>query len=426
MKILVVGNGGREHTLCWKISESTKADKIYALPGNAGTADYAENVSIAVDETNQIVDFCIENEVNLVVVGPELPLTLGLVDQLEAAGIDAFGPSALAAEIEGSKDFSKRIMEKYGVPTAKYQSFTNVQRAEAYLSEIGAPCVIKADGLASGKGVFVCLTIEEAQNALNEIMGEKSFGDAGNRVVIEEYLEGQEVSVLAFTDGKTYIPMVSAQDHKRIFNEDQGLNTGGMGAYSPAPMYTEDVEAFVNQYVFEPVIKGMEKEGRLYKGVLYAGLMLTDKGVKVLEFNARFGDPETQVVLTRLDSDLIDIMMAVVEERLDTMDITWKEDAAVCVVMSAAGYPGAYKNGTPIVFKEPDAEIAHNSFVFHAGTAIVDGQVVTNGGRVLGITATGSTIKKAIDNVYRRVETVDFAGAHYRTDIGKKALLYQK
>ena len=424
MKVAVIGNGGREHTLCWKIAQSKKVNKIYAVPGNAGTADYAENIDIAVDQTDVIADFCIENGISLVVVGPELPLTLGLVDQLEAAGIDAFGPSVLAAEIEGSKDFSKRIMEKYGVPTAKYQSFTEFEQAKLFLEQIGIPCVIKADGLAQGKGVFVCLTKEDADNALIEIMGERSFGDAGNRVVIEEYLEGQEVSVLAFTDGKTFIPMVSAQDHKRIFDEDQGLNTGGMGAYSPAPMYTRDIEEFVNQHVFLPVIQGMEKEGRLYKGVLYAGLMLTKDGVKVLEFNARFGDPETQVVLTRLESDLVDIMIAVNKGRLQEADIRWKEDAAVCVVMSAEGYPGPYKNGTPVSFTDPKPQIADCSFVFHAGTKKVDGQTVTNGGRVFGVTATGKTIQEAIANAYLRVDSVSFDGAHYRRDIGKKALAF--
>lgn len=422
MKILVVGSGGREHTLCWKISQSKMVDKIYCAPGNAGTASFAENIAIEVDEINKLVNFCKENEIELVVIGPELPLTLGLTDKLEEIGIKVFGPSALAAEIEGSKAFSKMIMERYDVPTAKYKVFIDYYNAKNYLNEIGIPCVIKADGLAQGKGVFVCMTREMAEDALEEIMGEKSFGDAGNRVLIEEYLEGQEVSILAFTDGNTIIPMVSAQDHKRIFDNDEGPNTGGMGAYSPAPMYTKEMENFVFDKVFKPVIGGMKKEGRLYKGVLYAGLMLTEKGIKVLEFNARFGDPEAQVVLTRLKTDLVEIMLSVVEERLEEQEIIWQDKASVCVVMSAEGYPGEYVKGREITFKEADDKIKETTYVFHAGTEIKGNKVITCGGRILGITALGSTIKEAIENVYLRVKSVDFKGAHYREDIGKKAL----
>lgn len=422
MKILVVGSGGREHTLCWKISQSKLVDKIYCAPGNAGTASFAENIAIEVNEISKLVKFCKEKKIELVVIGPELPLTLGLTDKLEEIGIKAFGPSALAAEIEGSKAFSKMIMERYDVPTAKYKVFIDHYNAKNYLNEIGIPCVIKADGLAQGKGVFVCLTREMAEDALEEIMGEKSFGDAGNRVLIEEYLEGQEVSILAFTDGNTIIPMVSAQDHKRIFDNDEGPNTGGMGAYSPAPMYTKEMESFVFDKVFKPVIEGMKKEGRIYKGVLYAGLMLTEKGIKVLEFNARFGDPEAQVVLTRLKTDLVEIMLSVAEGRLENQEIAWQDEASVCVVMSAEGYPGEYVKAREITFKEPDAKIKDISFVFHAGTKLEDNKVITCGGRVLGITALGSTIKDAIDNAYLRVNSVEFKGAHYRKDIGKKAL----
>ncbi len=425
MKILVVGSGGREHTLCWKIAQSPKVKKIYCAPGNAGTAQLAENIALQVDETDKIVDFAKENAIDLVVIGPELPLTLGLTDALEKVGIKAFGPSALAAEIEGSKAFSKMIMEKYGLPTARYQVFTNYEKALAFLDEIGIPCVIKADGLAQGKGVFVCMTRQEAEEALEEIMGEKSFGSAGDRVLIEEFLTGPEVSILAFTDGKTFNPMVSAQDHKRIFDQDQGPNTGGMGAYSPAPMYDKETEAFVNKHVFEALIAGMEKEGRPYKGVLYAGLMLTPDGVRVLEFNARFGDPETQAVLVRLESDLVDIMLAVVEGRLADQEIIWKEDPAVCVVMAAEGYPGDYAKGREINFKDlpEEGKLEEKTFVFHAGTSQKDGKIYTSGGRVLGVTALGKDLREAIDNAYQRVERVDFQGAQFRKDIGQKALV---
>ena len=423
MKILVVGNGGREHTLCWKISQSKLVDRIYCTPGNAGTALHAENLPFQVDDIDNIVNFSKEKEIDLVVIGPELPLTLGLTDRLEKGGIKVFGPSSLAAEIEGSKAFSKMIMERYGVPTGKYKVFTDYVNAKRYISEIGIPCVIKADGLAQGKGVFVCMTKEMADNAIEEIMGEKAFGEAGNRVLIEEYLEWQEVSILAFTDGTNFVPMVSAQDHKRIFDNDEGLNTGGMGAYSPAPMYTAEIEAIVSEKVFRAVIDGMKKEGRVYKGVLYAGLMLTKDGVKVLEFNARFGDPETQVVLTRLETDLVEIMLSVADEKLAEQEIIWKDEASVCVVMSAEGYPGEYAKGREIFFKEADASLKEKSYIFHAGTTEKNGVTVTSGGRVLGVTALGSTIKEAIENAYKRVDTVTFEGAHYRKDIGKKALI---
>jgi len=422
LKILVVGSGGREHTLCWKISQSERTAKLYCAPGNAGTGTIAENIDINVDDIDGLLKFSLDNKIDLVVIGPELPLTLGLTDKLEKAGIKVFGPSGLAAEIEGSKAFSKMIMERYNVPTAKYKVFTDYLKAKKYLDEIKIPCVIKADGLAQGKGVFVCMTREMAENALEEIMGEKSFGDAGNRVVIEEYLEGQEVSILAFTDGKTIIPMVSAQDHKRIFDNDEGLNTGGMGAYSPAPMYNPEIEKVVNEKVFPAVVNGMKKEGRPYKGVLYAGLMLTEDGVKVLEFNARFGDPETQVVLTRLESDLVEIMLAVVNEELDKVEIKWKDEAAVCVVMAAEGYPGDYAKRRKITFIEPEESLKDKSFIFHAGTKTDGDSIITSGGRVLGVTALGSTILDAIENAYKRVDLVSFEGAQYRKDIGKKAL----
>jgi len=422
LKILVVGSGGREHTLCWKISQSERTAKLYCAPGNAGTGTIAENIDINVDVSDGLLKCSLDNKIDLFVIGLELPLNLGLTDKLEKAGIKVFGPSGLAAEIEGSKAFSKMIMERYNVPTAKYKVFTDYLKAKKYLDEIKIPCVIKADGLAQGKGVFVCMTREMAENALEEIMGEKSFGDAGNRVVIEEYLEGQEVSILAFTDGKTIIPMVSAQDHKRIFDNDEGLNTGGMGAYSPAPMYNPEIEKVVNEKVFPAVVNGMKKEGRPYKGVLYAGLMLTEDGVKVLEFNARFGDPETQVVLTRLESDLVEIMLAVVNEELDKVEIKWKDEAAVCVVMAAEGYPGDYAKRRKITFIEPEESLKDKSFIFHAGTKTDGDSIITSGGRVLGVTALGSTILDAIENAYKRVDLVSFEGAQYRKDIGKKAL----
>lgn len=421
MKILVIGSGGREHALVWKISQSPKVDKIYCAPGNAGIAGLAECVAIGAENLDELLAFALEKEIDLTVVGPEVPLTLGVVDLFQSKGLKIFGPSKAAAEIEGSKAFSKDLMAKYNIPTAKYGTFTQVTEAKAYLAEVGIPCVVKADGLAAGKGVLICETQAEAEAAIEDILVDNKFGDAGCRVVVEEFLTGQEVSILAFADGKTVVPMVSAQDHKRIFDGDQGLNTGGMGAYSPAPIYTEEVNAMVVPEVLEATIAAMNAENRSFSGILYAGLMLTPTGPKVLEFNARFGDPETQAVLPRLETDLVDIMLAVVEGRLAEMDIVWKKEAAVTVVMASGGYPETSEKGQVITGLE--AAEAKGTIVFHAGTKETEGKIVTNGGRVLAISALGEDIASAIEKAYEGVQEVNFANMQYRRDIGKKALM---
>lgn len=414
-----MGGGGREHALVWKIRQSPKVKEIYCAPGNAGIAEMAECVNIPVDDIEGLLEFALVHKIGLTVVGPEVPLTLGIVDKFQDHGLRVFGPNQKAAEIEGSKAFSKDLMAKYNIPTARYRVFTDSKKAWEYVEEIGIPCVVKADGLAAGKGVIICLTKEEANAAIEDILVENKFGLAGSRVVIEEYLLGQEVSMLAFTDGKSVIPMVSAQDHKRVFDNDQGLNTGGMGAYSPAPVYTQDIHELVVKDVLEATVQAMAQEGRTFQGVLYAGLMLTDKGPKVLEYNARFGDPETQVVLPRLKTDLIDIMEAVIAGNLANVKVEWLDEAAVCVVMAAGGYPEKYEKGKVISgLKAVPEEIQ----VFHAGTKLDQGNIVTNGGRVLGITALGKDIKEAINNAYRGVGYITFDKAHYRKDIGAKAL----
>ena len=339
MKVLVIGSGGREHALVWKISQSPKVDKIYCAPGNAGIAQQAECVAIKADDLDDLLAFAQQNQIDLTVVGPEVPLTMGIVDKFQEQGLKIFGPSGKAAEIEGSKTFAKDLMAKYNIPTAKYGAFTDAAEAKAFLDTVGLPCVVKADGLAAGKGVLICETKAEAEAAIADILVDNKFGSAGSRVVVEEFLTGQEVSMLAFTDGKTVVPMVSSQDHKRIWDGDKGLNTGGMGAYSPAPVYTADIHEIVVPQVLEATVKAMEAEGRSFSGILYAGLMLTADGPKVLEFNARFGDPETQAVLPRLKSDLVDIFLAIIDGRLNEMNIEWHEEAAVCVVIASGGYP---------------------------------------------------------------------------------------
>jgi len=421
MKVLVIGSGGREHALVWKLGQSAKVDKIYCAPGNAGIAELAECVAIGAEKLDELLAFALEKEIDLTVVGPEVPLTLGIVDLFQSKGLKIFGPTKAAAEIEGSKAFSKDLMAKYNIPTAKYGTFTAVDEAKAYLAEVGIPCVVKADGLAAGKGVLICETQAEAEAAIEDILIDNKFGDAGCRVVVEEFLTGQEVSILAFADGKTVVPMVSAQDHKRIFDGDQGLNTGGMGAYSPAPIYTEEVNAIVVPQVLEATIAAMNEENRSFSGILYAGLMLTPTGPKVLEFNARFGDPETQAVLPRLETDLVDIMLAVVEGRLAEMDIVWREEAAVTVVMASGGYPETSEKGQVITGLEEAA--AKGTIVFHAGTKESDGKIVTNGGRVLAVSALGENIAAAIEKAYEGVKEISFANMQYRTDIGKKALM---
>ena len=421
MKILVIGSGGREHTLAWKLAQSPKAEKLYAIPGNPGIGKVAECVKdVPMDNNDAIVAFAMDKGIDLVVVGPEAPLTQGLVDALEMAGIRAFGPTRLAAELEGSKSFAKDIMQKYGIPTAKYQVFTQASEARKYVQEQGAPIVIKADGLAAGKGVVVAQTVDEALMAVNDIMEDQSFGSAGARVVIEECMVGEEASLLAFTDGETIVPMVSSQDHKRAYDGDKGPNTGGMGTYAPAPVMTEELVAQATEKILKPVIAAMKKEGRPYKGCLYAGLMITNEGPKVVEFNARFGDPETQVVLPLLESDLADIMLACCEGKLAEQEIKWSKGAAVCVVMASDGYPGGYPKGLPIRGVE-EAE-SNGALVFHAGTSEKDGRLVTNGGRVLGIVAKADDIKGAVDKAYENVGKIHFHGAQYRRDIAYRAL----
>lgn len=417
MNILVIGSGGREHALYWKLSESPQTEQIYAIPGNPGMGASA---AIALDNHAAILRFVKEHEIGLVVVGPEVPLMNGLVDELEAAGIRAFGPRANAAEIEGSKSFAKDLMKKYGIPTARYEVFTAAEPARAYIRQEGAPIVVKADGLAAGKGVIVAMTEQEALDAVDAIMEDHSFGDAGARVVIEEFMEGEEASLLAFTDGTTIRPMISAQDHKRAYDGDRGPNTGGMGTYAPAPVMTPEMTERAVEEILKPTIAAMAKEGRIYRGCLYLGLMVTADGPKVVEFNARFGDPETQVVLPLLDSDLVAIMCACADGTLADVPIRWKDDAAVCVVLASGGYPGHYEKGQEI-HGLADAE-AMGALVFHAGTAMKDGKLVTNGGRVLGVVGRGADISSAVDSAYAAATKISFKDAYYRKDIAHRAL----
>lgn len=421
MNILVIGSGGREHTLAWKLAQSPLATKLYAVPGNPGMAEVATCIpGVDICDNAALVKLAQDKAIDLVVVGPEVPLTNGVVDAMNAAGIKAFGPTKLAAELEGSKSFSKNLMKKYGIPTAKYEVFTDADEARAYVEKEGAPIVIKADGLAAGKGVIVAMTKEEALEAVHEIMDDAAFGKAGSRVVIEEFMDGEEASLLAFTDGRTIVPMVSSQDHKRAYDGDKGPNTGGMGTYAPAPVMTKELVAEATEKILKPVIAAMAKEGRPYKGCLYAGLMITDEGPKVVEFNARFGDPETQVVLPLLESDLVEIMLACVDGTLSDLDIKWSDGAAVCVVMASGGYPKSYQKGFAIDGLEKAK--AADTLVFHAGTAEKDGAVVTNGGRVLGVVAKAPTVKEAVDKAYKGVAAITFQDAFYRKDIAHRAL----
>ena len=421
MKVLIIGGGGREHAIAWKLSQSRSVDKIYCCPGNAGIAEFAECINVSQNDFKSLLDFVRYEWIDLTIVGPEDPLSRGIVDLFEKNGRKILGPSRAAAQLESSKVFSKDLMKSHGIPTAEYKVFTSYIHAEEYVKFKGAPIVVKADGLAAGKGVFVASTIEEAMNALKLIMKDKAFGEAGNRVLIEQCLHGEEASFMAFTDGKTIVPMVSSQDHKRIFDDDKGPNTGGMGAYSPAPVITKGLEKTVIEKIMEPTIKALKAEGITYKGILYAGLMI-DKGTPhVLEFNCRLGDPETQPVLSRLKTDFMDIAMAITEERLSDIEIEWLDDAAVCVVMSSNGYPGEYRKGDAIKGIE-EANKMDGVHVFHAGTAFKDNSVVTSGGRVLGVTATGKDIAAAKNQAYAAVEKIRFNGMHYRKDIADRAL----
>jgi phosphoribosylamine--glycine ligase len=420
MNILVIGSGGREHAIVWKIAQSPKVNKIYCAPGNGGISKLAECVDINVMDKEKMVAFAKEKAIDLVMVAPDDPLVAGMVDAMEDAGIRAFGPRASAAIIEGSKVFSKELMKKYNIPTAGYEVFTDSSEAIKYIKEKNSyPAVIKAEGLALGKGVIIAQNEQEAVDGIKEIMDDKKFGDSGNRVVIEEFLTGPEVSVLAFTDGKTVKPMVSAQDHKRAYDNDEGLNTGGMGTFSPSRLYDDKKAEECMNNIFLPTIKAMAAEGRPFKGVLYFGLMMTSSGVKVIEYNCRFGDPETQVVLPRLKTDLVDIMEAVIDQRLDEIDIEWEDNAAVCVVMASGGYPVSYQKGYEITGID-DAEAMDGITVFHAGTAIKDGKIVTNGGRVLGVTAVSENLDLAIKRAYEGVAKISFKDEFHRSDIGIK------
>jgi len=421
MKVLIVGGGGREHAIAWKISQSPKVSRLYCAPGNGGIASLAQCVPIKAMDIEGIVEFAKSEGIDLVVVAPDDPLAAGMVDALESAGIRAFGPNKAAAEIESSKVFSKNLMKKYGIPTAAYEVFENDSDALDYLRTCSYPTVIKADGLALGKGVIIANDFEEAQDAVRSIMSDKIFGNAGNRVVIEEFLTGTEVSILAFTDGETLVPMISSQDHKRAMDDDMGPNTGGMGTFSPSRIYTEEVNEWCMKNIFMPTIEAMRKEGRRFKGVLYFGLILTSDGPKVLEYNARFGDPETQVVLPHLKTDIIDIFEAIIDERLSDINIEWENRSAVCVILASGGYPGKYRTGLEITGIE-EAEKDPSVTVFHAGTKLEAGKYYTAGGRVLGVTAVADTIDDARAKAYAAVGKINFEGMHYRKDIGIKKM----
>ena len=420
LKLLVVGGGGREHTILWKLAQSPRVEKLYCAPGNGGIAQLAQCVNLKATDIEGVVEFAKREGIDLVFVAPDDPLVLGMVDALEAAGIRAFGPSKAAAIIEGSKAFSKGLMKKYQIPTANYEIFEKAEDAAAYIRERNQfPAVIKADGLALGKGVVIAQNMEEAEQALHSIMEDKIFGASGNRVVIEEFLTGQEVSVLCFTDGKTMKPMVSAQDHKRAFDHDQGPNTGGMGTFSPSRVYTDELAEQCMETIFLPTMRAMNQEGRTFRGVLYFGLILTSDGPKVIEYNCRFGDPETQVVLPRLKTDLLEILEAILDGRLEEMEIEWDQGAAVCVVLASGGYPASYETGKPIRGLEK-FQGREDLIVFHAGTKQTAEGLVTSGGRVLGVTALADDLEQAIRKAYDAVPWITFENLHYRRDIGVK------
>lgn len=417
MNVLVIGGGGREHAIVWSLSKSKKVDKIYCIPGNAGISQLAQCVDISATDIYGICGYLSEKkDIDYIVVSPDDPLALGLVNILTEKGYKVFGPTKQAAMIESSKVFSKQLMKKYGIPTAEYQIFDNYNDAAQYISTAKFPLVVKADGLALGKGVYICQKIDEAQNAVKEMIEGGKFGSSGSRVVIEEYLVGFEVSVLAFTDGKTLIPMPSSQDHKRAYDGDLGANTGGMGAFSPSLKYTPDMQKYAYEHIFMPTINALNREGKIFKGVIYFGLMINGNQIKVLEYNARFGDPETQSLLPRLKTDLLDIFLAVTEGKLDKINIEWEDNTAICVVMASKGYPEKYEKGISITIGKTDSDV----IVFHAGTKFVDGNLVTNGGRILGITSIAKDIETARELAYKNIEKIHFEGAHYRKDIGIK------
>lgn len=421
MKVLVVGGGGREHALVWKLSQSPKVTKVYCAPGNAGISDIAECIDIKADNVDALLDFVKYNWIDLTVVGPEAPLTSGIVDAFVKEERRIFGPDAAGARLEGSKIFAKDFMQKYGVPTAEYRTFSSYRQAEEYVGLKGTPIVVKADGLAAGKGVIVAETVEEARNGLKLIMKDKAFGNAGNKVVVEQCLKGEEASFMILTDGKTVLPLATSQDHKAIFDGDRGPNTGGMGAYSPAPIVTESLETDIMQNIVSPIIKGLSRERINFRGVIYIGIMVCEGKPYVLEFNCRFGDPEAQPILMRLESDLFELLKATAEGKLKDVKVSWSKGASMCVVLASEGYPGPYKKGIPIkgldsLKKEKDV------VVFHAGTSLSNGEIVTAGGRVLGVTALGEDIASAKEKAYRAVEKISFKGMQYRKDIGDKAI----
>ena len=418
MKVLIVGSGGREHAIAASVAKSPKVEKIYCAPGNAGIGLIAECVPIGAMEFAKLVDFAKENQIDLTIVGMDDPLVGGLVDELESAGLRAFGPRKNAAILEGSKAFSKDLMRKCGIPTAGYETFDDADEAVSYLEMLEFPVVLKADGLALGKGVLICQTLEEAKEGVKAIMLDKQFGNAGNKLVVEEFMTGREVSVLSFVDGKTIKTMTSAQDHKRAEDGDQGLNTGGMGTFSPSPFYTEEIDRFCQQYIYQATVNAMEKEGRPFKGVIFFGLMLTENGPRVLEYNARFGDPEAQVVLPRMKNDIVDVMEACIDGRLDEIDLQFEDNAAVCVVLASDGYPVQYEKGYLIRGLE-NFDGRDSYYCFHAGTKMTDQGIVTNGGRVLGITAKGKDLKEARTNAYAAADWVEFENKYRRHDIGK-------
>lgn len=418
MKVLIVGSGGREHAIAWKVAQSPKVEKIYCAPGNAGIGEIAECVPIGAMEFDKLVAFAKEKKIDLTVIGMDDPLVGGVVDAFEAEGLRVFGPRKNAAILEGSKAFSKDLMKKYHIPTAAYENFNNPEEALAYLETAKMPIVLKADGLALGKGVLICNTLQEAKDGVKELMLDKHFGDAGNTIVIEEFMTGREVSVLSFVDGNTIRIMTSAQDHKRAKDGDQGLNTGGMGTFSPSPFYTPEVDEFCQKYIYQPTVDAMKAEGRPFKGIIFFGLMLTEDGPRVLEYNARFGDPEAQVVLPRMKNDIIDVFEACIDGTLDKIQLDFEENAAVCVVLASDGYPEHYEKGYPIAGLDT-FKGKNGYYVFHAGTKLADGKIVTNGGRVLGVTAKGSDLKQARANAYAATEWIQFENKYKRNDIGK-------
>lgn len=423
MKVLVIGSGGREHAMVWKLAQSSKIKKLYCAPGNDGIGRMAELVSIAVDDLDGLLDWVKKEEIDLTIVGPEVPLVLGIVDRFNKAGLKIFGPTQKAAMIEGSKAFAKDLMQKYGIPTADYQVFTDTENARAYIEEIGAPIVIKADGLAAGKGVVVALDLQAALQAIDEIMESQKYGESGNKIVVEEYLDGVEVSLLALTDGKAILPMTPAHDHKAVYDGDKGPNTGGMGAFSPSHLVGDQMIKEITARIVNPTLAALANEGIKYRGILYAGLMLTENGPKVLEYNARFGDPETQVILPRLKNDLVELIEAVLEERLEDIELSWRDEKALTIVLTSGGYPGSYEKGKEIIGLDRNGQVTDKDItVFHAGTRCTEEKWLTDGGRVLALTALGADFKQAQERAYQAIEKIEFADQHYRKDIGDKAI----